>query len=815
MVLTAHGVAVDGPVEPVAIEALVGNAERRATRILAVSDLVSVGSVDPGQRLDFAAVGLTLVYGENGSGKSSYARVLRRACRSSAKPVEILPNVLKSGAATSEPASALLEISLDDKTRIISRSVNAPPEPDLADVSVFDSDCASVYADEETEITYTPSGLRLLERLVGFQAQLKKRIDQEITRLENEALPIDGFDPSTKAGALVTALTDHVSVSTIDALAAVKPAELARLEELRAQLAAAKATDPVSAANRHEKRADLANRLAGDMRDAAEALDDSVVRNLVTLNCKIEQLKADSASLAQALSHSVSRSISGPEWKAMWGAAHAYAKKGGRGAGAFPPAPEDQDSTCPLCQQVLPKEARERVQRLDEFFRGRVESEIGELSVRRDEILARIALTDWQSLERQASALLTGEEALEANLSRFTSSASERAARISASGSSTEIQAPPLSPQPVDELSAWSEASRRLAAKQRAFSNPDGARSAAREVAELEDRIRLHQRREAVVARIETLKRLAKLRDASRALVTTGLSRKIGTFTESAVTAQLRERLEAELKALRCTQVPVSVGARGMKGRTKVSLQLDATRKVDLGEVLSEGEQRAVALAFFLAEIGVADHGGGVILDDPVSSLDHARRSHVARRLVEEAGRRQVIVFTHDIVFLHELQALAPDASVPYQTRVVRRVAETAGVTSKDLPWIAQKVKARVGYLKGELQRITAAERKAEPECHRREAKSWFEMLRETWERAVEEHLFNGVVGRFQPGIQTLRLSTVNVTSDMTAAVERGMTRASEWIHDQAPALGKPAPTSLDMKASLDELEAFLSQVKR
>ena len=43
-------------------------------------------------------------------------------------------------------------------------------------------------------------------------------------------------------------------------------------------------------------------------------------------------------------------------------------------------------------------------------------------------------------------------------------------------------------------------------------------------------------------------------------------------------------------------------------------------------------------------------------MDDPVSSLDHVRMQAVAERLVQEASRgRQVIVFTHNIVFHHML----------------------------------------------------------------------------------------------------------------------------------------------------------------
>jgi len=70
-------------------------------------------------------------------------------------------------------------------------------------------------------------------------------------------------------------------------------------------------------------------------------------------------------------------------------------------------------------------------------------------------------------------------------------------------------------------------------------------------------------------------------------------------------------------------------------------------------EVLSEGEHRCLATAAFLAELGQSGHTSAIVLDDPVSSLDHKHRDAVAARLVEEAKARQVIIFTHDLAFLY------------------------------------------------------------------------------------------------------------------------------------------------------------------
>ncbi len=61
---------------------------------------------------------------------------------------------------------------------------------------------------------------------------------------------------------------------------------------------------------------------------------------------------------------------------------------------------------------------------------------------------------------------------------------------------------------------------------------------------------------------------------------------------------------------------------------------------------------------------------------------------------------------------------------------------------------------------------------------------------------------------------ETLRLRPVTVTQAMTTAVEQGMTQASAWTHDQAPALSKPPPTAADLKAALDQLDTFVAQFK-
>jgi hypothetical protein len=47
----------------------------------AMKNLRHVNAIAENQHLPFGTVGMTVIYGDNGSGKSGYSRVLKRACR--------------------------------------------------------------------------------------------------------------------------------------------------------------------------------------------------------------------------------------------------------------------------------------------------------------------------------------------------------------------------------------------------------------------------------------------------------------------------------------------------------------------------------------------------------------------------------------------------------------------------------------------------------------------------------------------------------------------------------------------------------------
>jgi hypothetical protein len=92
---------------------------------------------------------------------------------------------------------------------------------------------------------------------------------------------------------------------------------------------------------------------------------------------------------------------------------------------------------------------------------------------------------------------------------------------------------------------------------------------------------------------------------------------------------------------------------------------------------------------------------------------------------------------------------------------------------------------------------------------------TFYDRLRTTWERGLEELVFRDVIRRYRPSVQTLKLENVVFDDDIFVAYERGMTAASKLTgHDQAADLGGGLPLPADLGVLMDQLDAFDALIK-
>ena len=112
---------------------------QRIVRIEEVSQVFGVNAIKPGASLPFGAGSLAVIYGQNGSGKSSFSRLLKQLCGSRSRD-EIRPNVFSSEEHT---CSAQCRITIDGKPVEINWQAGAAPHPMLKYAQVFDSKTAT------------------------------------------------------------------------------------------------------------------------------------------------------------------------------------------------------------------------------------------------------------------------------------------------------------------------------------------------------------------------------------------------------------------------------------------------------------------------------------------------------------------------------------------------------------------------------------------------------------------------------------------------------------------------------------------------
>ena len=328
----------------------------------------------------------------------------------------------------------------------------------------------------------------------------------------------------------------------------------------------------------------------------------------------------------------------------------------------------------------------------------------------------------------------------------------------------------------------------------------------------------LARNRAAALEELERIDYVSKLDRAINQTDTHNITAKAGELTDAAVTRELAKAFKEEIDGLHPRRLKVSlVKSRDSKALRYHRIKLnDCKGNPPVHEIVSEGEHRAIALAAFLAEVRMSSSSSGIVLDDPVSSLDHEHRRRVAHRLADEAQRRQVVVFTHDLVFLSDLMSACLESGQNPCLRTVVRTRGVVGVAREEPPWDGMSVLKRVKFLKEHASGARRNNIEQEPEEYRRFAEWVYGRLREAWERTVEELLLNSTVVRYSRSVETKRLSRISdITESDYKVVSQAMSKCSTWLtgHDRPIAVSEPMPSLDEVDEDILTLEEYINEL--
>ena len=245
-----------------------------------------------------------------------------------------------------------------------------------------------------------------------------------------------------------------------------------------------------------------------------------------------------------------------------------------------------------------------------------------------------------------------------------------------------------------------------------------------------------------------------------------------------------------------------------------------ATQEVTLPRVLSEGEQTALGLSAFFTEAELDASGSALILDDPVSSLDHVRRFRVASRLADFAATRQVIVFTHDVAFVLDLKKEANARAVPIAERAVsksRAGDRKPGVCSSKHPWKTKDVPERLQELRTDLARIKKESGDWEQAKYETEIATWAGGLSETWERIFSQDVVGPILAEGGLEVRPLMMKILVRFSDTDDKEFQGSySRVSVWAkrHDKSSLVNYVAPELEELELELKRVDEWFKRVK-
>jgi hypothetical protein len=769
-----------------------------------IKEIENVNALAKGQEISIND-NLTIIYGGNGTGKSGYVRLLNNAF-SSRGDKSMLHNVFNI-AAKSEPTCKFTFQSNEGIYDLLYPFQKRSPE--FSQYSVFDSHSVSVHLQEDNKLNFTPSGFEFFNKILELYESLKSKLFQEIAANK----PVNDFERhflnDNEIGTTVRRLNALSNIEELKVLGSYSPEDALKLETLivkKAELRALDIPKKIEEIQRlHLQLLEFIGRQVAIL-DCLKTDEIEKYKSLINTFAKFQELAKQEG--IKSLEGFEIKDLGSNEWKTFIKAAQSYAAVIEINRNDYP---LDKDN-CLFCLQPL----SEKENSLINSYWGLLKSEAeGELNR---------TIQTIKEFEKKLKGLLTIKFDETTKLFEYVNNINPELALkwkeiISLSEAGKQNIILNLGNRnldlPMNEIIFSTDELNDISKKLKSTIEDLFQKNPAKELEAMEKEIRflrdknlLNKLLEQILGFVESHKWASIAESTVGVFNPRAITIKQGQLFNLHITDKYTDTFNNECARLDAPKV-VNI--------TQRNERISTLRKLHIGgyvanKVLSEGEQRAISLSDFITEAQLNPHNKGVFFDDPVTSQDHYRREKIAERLVELSTEKQVIIFTHDISFLIRLKNKAEECGLTPSYTTIRNAGGTPGIINSNLPWIAQNVKARIGTLRDRLVRLKKVEKEGSDEDYLLEIKSWYSSLREGWERAVEERLFKGVVERFSIGVQTQKLKKVVVTEEFLAAIEKGMTESSKWLHDAATALNPSPPDTNKAEADLNYFDEFATK---
>jgi len=773
-----------------------------------LENVEGVNALAENQSIEFSP-NLTIIYGANGSGKSGYVRLLKKVFYSKA-PEEILQNVHVDNGHKSINA----EFSFKSNNANIPLSFADKDNSVFEQFAVFDGKSVLSQLEQKNEFEFRPAGLNFFADYANAINHVEQKLNEDIRNKKNGNTAndlSDLFDGISEIKTIVHSLSAQTKITGLKSHTPFSYEDKAEKEKIQKQY-----DDLLLASKGKEKELrnlEKIKKLIGESKQAINKLNQFFTTEyLAKVKAAINDYNTKKATaIAEGIENFKTESIVGigtDEWKNFIVTAKAFAEKQKVDNSIYP---EKRDN-CLLCQQPLSGEAEELISNYWKFIKSVAEENARksqETLNKAKQFFERLnfdlfpednTLTDWLT-EKHPNVLETLKQELSDQRMLSESIISDMQNRTAFDR--TELN---VSIKEHDDIETLIVDSIDLLKKDEQSKKLQDLLKT-KLYLEHKEKFNVHfPKFETYVNNQIWIKNAGKANFAKRKITSTEKSLSEKYFNQKYI-----DTFNEECQKLN-GNFGIEINHTGSAGRSYRQLKLKGKNP---NAVLSEGEQKVIAIADFLAEMQLSEINRGVIFDDPVTSLDETRKSEIAKRLVEESQIKQAIIFTHDLVFVSSLIGHSFDFNVNHNCHWIENRNGNPGQI-----WLNNSPSYEKQYRNAEPAKKLYSEAKKDtcPPMQREFLlKSGFATLRTSYEVLVINDLFKNVVQRFNERVSIDSLSSVYFDTQIIEELQDSFAQCCRFMeghsHSDKYAYIKPEPSNLNEE--IQRFEIIRNKIKK
>ncbi len=778
--------------------------------LLSLEKISGISQLSSSSKITFSP-NLSLIYGRNGSGKTSYVNIIDNA--RNPINVKLINNIYKS---KKEKQQYLIKYKFNDSesefTYPVLEEFSSDNNP-LRNIDIFRDSKESLLLGQN-DCSYIPSSLQFLASLSDFYDLIKQNLTEKQNMLVSPLSILPISYSKTKVGNLFEVSKNNVSDDYIKSILWDEKEE-SDLINIINRLDTAKV---VNALKETENKILKLSKLILYYESIISIVSENSLKELSELaNFAIEKKVLVSEATRVLSSESIICGVGSETWKELWHAAKNYSEKEVYSNISYPNV--SNDAVCVLCHQKLDEKSKNRMinfnnyvsgtisEQYDQAYRKYLKHSIFQILINLDEVFEIIKYLEIE--EVQIKAFVSNIKKIKSwtdkernsladkfNHPQFLSMTDEFSALIDFKANLETLKEQHEKDLDSENQPKLKEQLLELQAKKWIFDHKEELKKQQIYLTELEIYTK-------AISLTKTNKITTKAKNLGKELLT---DKFVFKFNES-------------LKKLGAEKIKVELSVRSpKKGRSTFCLKLtDCDSDAEIQSILSNGERRIVSLAAVIAESSLAEHITPFIFDDPISSLDFEYEKSLSIFLKELSQIRQVIVFTHRLSFIANLSKEI--SSSIYRIIQIENINGLgAGISLTDPILGNSNVKTELNKLIDNINKYIK-NKKENLDLFINNYKEWINSCCSTYRKLIELSIETILLGSTVERFGVIHPNNVKklylINEDDCKLLDDNMTKYSYFEHSQPDDVPAPSICFEDLKKDCEIFKTWIKDFNK